>query len=103
MIRALAPALAGFLIGITSAAANEADAAVVRDYCRAEIAATGQVCDCLLRQFDKLTDGQQALVAAIVRDDAAALAAARAELAGAELAQAETFLKAETLLCRPSG
>jgi hypothetical protein len=39
----------------------------------------------------------------MIRNDATALATARADLAGAELAQAETFLKTETLLCRPSG
>jgi hypothetical protein len=95
------------LIGALSAAmpvvAAEDDAAAVRDYCRTEIAASGQLCDCLMRQLAKLSDAQQALVAAMARNDAAALAAARAELAGADLTQAETFLKTETLLCRPSG
>jgi hypothetical protein len=84
-------------------AAGEGDASAVRDYCRTEIAASGQLCDCLMRQFAKLTAAQQTLVAAMVRHDTAALAAARADLDGAELTQAESFLKTETLLCRPSG
>lgn len=98
--------LSVFVVGFVAAMpAGDGDegATAVRDYCRAEIAASGQLCDCLMRQFAKLTAGQQALVAAMVRDDAAAIAAARADLAGAELTQAETFLKTETLLCRPSG
>lgn len=95
-------ALIGAAISIAAAAAED-DATAVRDYCRTEIAPSGQLCDCLMRQFAKLTEGQQRLVAAMVRNDAAALAAARAELAGGELTQAEMFLKTETLLCRPSG
>jgi hypothetical protein len=94
--------LIAVLATIAPVAANEEDAATLRDYGRAEIAAPGRLCDCLLRQFAKLTEGQQTLVAATVRDDPTAIAAARADLAGAELAQAEAFLKTETLLCRPS-
>ena len=90
-------------VTIAPASAGEADAATLRDYCRAEIAASGQVCDCLLRQFDKLTDGQQALVGAILRQDATAIPALRADLTEAEARRAETFIAGETLLCRPSG
>ena len=64
------------LATIAPAAASEEDAATLRDYCRAEIAASGQVCDCLLRQFAKLTDGQQALLGAILKDEAAAIVGA---------------------------
>lgn len=73
------------------------------DYCRAEIAPTEQTCDCLLRQFAKLSDGQQALVAAIVRNDAEAIAEAREDLTDSDAAAADGFLTRETLLCRPSG
>jgi hypothetical protein len=85
------------------AAAGDLDEATLRDYCRAEIAASGQVCDCLLRQFDKLTDGQQALVGAILRQDATAIPALRTGLTEAEARRAETVIAGETLLCRPSG
>jgi hypothetical protein len=98
--------LSAILIGVVAAlpaVAGESEARVVGDYCRAEIAPTGQVCDCLLRQLAKLTEEQQALVASIVEEDATAVAAARAELTAAELEQAESFLTRETLLCRPSG
>ena len=91
------------LATIAPAAASEEDAATLRDYCRAEIAASGQVCDCLLRQFAKLTEGQQALLRAILTDEAAAIAGLRAELTEAEAKQAEEFIASETLLCRPSG
>jgi hypothetical protein len=100
---ALSVALFGGMAAALPAAAAEDDASALRDYCRTEIAASGQLCDCLIRQFAKLTEAQQTLVAAMVRNDAAALAAARADLFGAQLTQAETFLKTETLLCRPSG
>jgi hypothetical protein len=79
--------------------AGEQEAEALRAYCRAEIAPAGQLCDCLLRQFAKLTEDRQALVAAIVSNDAAALATA----SEAERDEAEAFLKRETLLCRPSG
>ena len=96
--------LVGALVAtIAPAGAGEADGVTLRDYCRAEIAASGQVCDCLLRQFDKLTDGQQALVGAILRQDATAIPALRADLTEAEARRAETFIAGETLLCRPSG
>jgi hypothetical protein len=85
------------------AVAGEDDAAALRDHCRAEIAATGSTCDCLLRQFSKLSDAQQAVVAATIRDDADAAAAARATLTNADAAEADSFLQRETLLCRPSG
>ena len=85
------------------AAAGDLDEATLRDYCRAEIAASGHVCDCLMRQFDKLTDGQQALVGAILRQDATAIPALRTGLTEAEARRAETFIAGETLLCRPSG
>ena len=88
---------------LAPAAASEEDAATLRNYCRTEIAASGQVCDCLLRQFAKLTNGQQALIRAILTDEAAAIAGLRADLTEAEATQAEGFMARETMLCRPSG
>jgi hypothetical protein len=100
---ALMLAVAGGLGYAPAAAADEADAIAVADYCHGEAGASDQLCQCLLRQFAKLTPGQQALVGAMARDDAAEIAAASAMLDGSELAGAEGFLKTETLLCRPSG
>ena len=98
--------LAILLVGAALArplAASEDDAATVRDYCRSEIAPTGQTCDCLLRQFAKLSERQQALVAAIIRDDAEAISDAREALTDSDAAAADGFLKRGALLCRPSG
>jgi len=91
------------LLAAVPVTGGEAESTVVRDYCVEEIAPEGQLCDCLLRQLAKLNDDQQALVAALVLDDAEALAAVVDALSDAEREQAETFLKHETLLCRPSG
>jgi hypothetical protein len=91
--------LIGGLVTAWPVLAGELQAEALRAHCRAEIAPTGQLCDCVLRQFAKLTEDQQALVAAMVSNDAVALAAASVN----EREEAESFLKRETLLCRPSG
>lgn len=104
MLRRIAGgALIAVVAAFAPAAASEEDAVTLRDYCRSEIAASGQVCDCLLRQFAKLAEGQQALLRAILTDEAAAIAGLRADLTEAEVQQVETFIARETMLCRPSG
>jgi hypothetical protein len=104
MLRRIAlGSLIAVLAAFGPAAASEEDAATLRDYCRSEIAPSGQVCDCLLHQFAKLTDGQQALIRAILMDEAAAIGGLRADLTVAEATQAEGFMARETMLCRPSG
>ena len=95
--------IAALATTIAPVAASEEDTTTLLNYCRAEIAASGQVCDCLLRQFAKLADGQQALLRAILTDEAAAIAGLRADLTEAEVQQVETFIARETMLCRPSG
>ena len=90
-------------LAATLAAASEEDAATIRTYCEAQPNASARICNCLLGRFEKLSEGQQAFVVAIVEDDQAVLADLRAELPPMEVSQAETFLKAETMLCRPSG
>jgi Kef-type K+ transport system membrane component KefB len=90
------------VLAAAPAAADDDDAAVVLAHCRAS-PSTARLCDCLLRQFDKLGEDQQALVAALIGEDMAAIAALRLELTADEAALAEGFLARETLLCRPSG
>ena len=87
----------------TPAGAGEQAASALRLYCMTKLQLQAHICDCLLRQFGKLNDGQQALVEAQVSDRKAALPALRAALLPADEQQAESFLARETVLCRPSG
>lgn len=83
--------------------AGEADAATLAEYCRTTMNAPAGVCDCLLRQFAKLGEDQQALLAAIVANDEAAMTALRAAMSPADTAEVDGFLARKSLLCRPSG
>ena len=87
----------------TPAGAGDQAASALRGYCVTKLELQAHICDCLLRQFGKLNDGQQALVEAQLSDQKAVLPALRAALLPADARQAESFLARETLLCRPSG
>jgi hypothetical protein len=85
------------------AGADEEDAATLTEYCQTTMKASARICDCLLQQFSRLSDAQQALLGAILRNDEAALSPLRAALSPADAQQVDGFLARESLLCRPSG
>jgi hypothetical protein len=99
------PAFGVLLAALTSAPANasEIDAAALTEYCQTTMKASAGICDCLLRQFAKLSDAQQALLGAVLRDDEAALEMLHTALSPADAQQVDGFLARESLLCRPSG
>ena len=61
------------------------------------------MCDCLLRQFAKLGEGEQGLLGAMLRADTAAIPALSAALTPEAVDRVDAFVTRETLLCRPSG
>ena len=85
------------------AGADERAASALLVYCTTKLNVPAGVCDCLIKQFGKLNEGQQALVEARLLDQRAALDGLRAALLPTDAEQAEAFLARETLLCRPSG
>jgi hypothetical protein len=85
------------------AIASEEDATTVSDFCRTELNTPPKVCDCVMGRFAGLSEGQQALLGAILREDTAELPALLNALSAEEAGQAESFLTHEILLCKPSG